>query len=772
MKLYQLLTELKKTHRVNPHDVESKITEAQTKHPDINKRMLIFLRALRQIVRRSEGYCTGTAGCSQTSEYLDEKFGWPRECGTYLSKTMEPLGDHCWNFLSDGSILDVTADQFKEPSYYGIKIITPDNPEYYRYRLEWHEDYHPGGPHPDLEQTEPLQDDPLFKGQLDWDLWDKHRAERKKRWWLQKKYQKSSVPENWQELIKNDPSRPWGNPKYFSQYRGSIWNKRATLKQKPWESDEIFALVKRVFGESGNSNRIEQALAKAESRVVTENRIEYPILFGMEDAVEQVMHDQKMSDGGESKLEFNIQVYGDPYPTEEDEDHRYNDEWLRDWAEEKVNDAASRIEGGLQQNPDTGDLIIYRRIDAPANWPSQILAKNIGIFWAWDARMADAHWSKGGTPYLVTGEVAPEHVDWASSLSLNVSMEEEGEIRLYDETPVKLIDISVRGRPVSSPYKPVPSIFYPRGQIMQASIGESIDTIFKNTLFEITQDELEYFRKIQGEKDPIAFQDRDLKLGRWLEDNGWEQIGSEGTAYSIVYGKESSSWVIKILKSPLPMKEEFHLRCGLKWLRLSQKYNHSNPHLPKVAFVKSFVAPEARSTMDAYSTSPGRTYVAVIERLEELMGSKKSIHEKGYRGNVILDAYHAASIYKLEISSYGGVYDGRMEAVLKVLDAYPEYKKQVLSWHNELPTPEVFDRHSFRDKVFMLSNKAKYSDFIPIIMDEAFKDAVKAKFPLAEAVNMAIGLEMRDGCLNDFHAGNVMVRPSTGQLVITDPTRG
>ena len=210
----------------------------QAKQPAISRRMIGYLRTLRQHVRRDACYDPGTAGCSQSTEFLEARFGWPRMCGTYLSKTLEPLGDHCWNFLADGSIIDITADQFKEPGYGGIKIVRPNNPEYYRYRTEYGVDYYPGGQHPDPAVEEPLPSDPMFTGKYDPEMSNLASAARSKYWWTKKKYMRNKIPNDWQERIQNDPFRHWGNPKIFSKMWSEAQESMQRFKHEHAEWDE------------------------------------------------------------------------------------------------------------------------------------------------------------------------------------------------------------------------------------------------------------------------------------------------------------------------------------------------------------------------------------------------------------------------------------------------------------------------------------------------------------------------------------------------------
>ncbi len=119
--------------------------------------------------------------CSMVSEILSNNFGWEIMGGFYLSKTLEPIGDHVWNMLSDGTIVDATALQFHEDN--DLRIIPPGDPEQKRYRMEWSQDYNPGmsDQYPELKDIE-------WSGEYDVDKSEKLRKEHGKKWWLKKQY--------------------------------------------------------------------------------------------------------------------------------------------------------------------------------------------------------------------------------------------------------------------------------------------------------------------------------------------------------------------------------------------------------------------------------------------------------------------------------------------------------------------------------------------------------------------------------------------------------
>lgn len=132
--------------------------------PGLTPGFIDYLRNLRHLCRIDNG---GGGACHVISEFLENKYGWMRFSGAYLSRDGEVIDSgHLWNYLPDGSILDATADQHGEGN--DIRVITPNDPDYGRYRPEWSEFYHPGmaeynasWPHPHSTEG--------WTGETDWD---------------------------------------------------------------------------------------------------------------------------------------------------------------------------------------------------------------------------------------------------------------------------------------------------------------------------------------------------------------------------------------------------------------------------------------------------------------------------------------------------------------------------------------------------------------------------------------------------------------------------
>ena len=214
------------------------------------------------------------------------------------------------------------------------------------------------------------------------------------------------------------------------------------------------------------------------------------------------------------------------------------------------------------------------------------------------------------------------------------------------------------------------------------------------------------------------------EIVNWLGQRGWERIGDPYTSYSQVFGRDDSSWVIKVLVKGEDMRTDAATRCGLQWLRKSQKA--SNPHYPRVAYIQSVGRLSSKWGDD--HRFDRRSYVAVMERLDEVNPSDVFDVEH-------LDAKEAL-LYMSVLWHFDIGWDRRMDHLVLELDA------------------EV--------------DLGMVASSVPELMEEVFQYAVQVGYPFAVAVADALSL----GCETDLHLGNVMRRRGTGELVITDPVVG
>lgn len=141
----------------------------------LDEAMTAYIRRVRQECRDEE---YGGGMCHQVTEILAYEFGIGRLAVSYLSRDGEVIcAGHYVNLLSDGSLLDGTADQFGEG--HDVRLLRPDDPEYGRIRPEFDIDYTPA-----LYPDELAGWGETWSGEGDWEQQDRLCAARDHGWWV------------------------------------------------------------------------------------------------------------------------------------------------------------------------------------------------------------------------------------------------------------------------------------------------------------------------------------------------------------------------------------------------------------------------------------------------------------------------------------------------------------------------------------------------------------------------------------------------------------
>lgn len=145
------------------------------------------LKEISNIVHLIRSEECGGGQCHNVSAWIQERFGWTRAAGTYLSRDGEVIigGGHYWNILPDGSILDATADQIGEG--HAIRIVDITDPDHERYDMEWYEDYHPKHTDYAIGDGRNKRNPELFTGEMDSDAENRLASERGSHWWIDDK---------------------------------------------------------------------------------------------------------------------------------------------------------------------------------------------------------------------------------------------------------------------------------------------------------------------------------------------------------------------------------------------------------------------------------------------------------------------------------------------------------------------------------------------------------------------------------------------------------
>jgi ribosomal protein S18 acetylase RimI-like enzyme len=108
-----------------PPEESFKMVTSSAKKVDMER-----LKTILKELRDEEG----SGQCHTMADILEHEFGWEKESGFYLyndsKKGHNGHGDHAWNVMKDGTIIDATHDQFGVPD---IAVLKPGMSEYKKY---------------------------------------------------------------------------------------------------------------------------------------------------------------------------------------------------------------------------------------------------------------------------------------------------------------------------------------------------------------------------------------------------------------------------------------------------------------------------------------------------------------------------------------------------------------------------------------------------------------------------------------------------------------
>ncbi len=267
-----------------------------------------------------------------------------------------------------------------------------------------------------------------------------------------------------------------------------------------------------------------------------------------------------------------------------------------------------------------------------------------------------------------------------------------------------------------------------------------------------------------------------MELKNQLEDAGWAKIDDGDTAYSHVYGKPGSPWVVKILKTSRIGKTSTRFQCAMQWYRYCLKNWQSNPHLPRIPFVKTLRATAIGDDGQRKIAKGHFSYVVMLERLELFNPAMYEWRREDPVDNAIMFSVMAAVD-----SLYGKWYneDDQQRAFTTLLRMFTE--QELISLVNKY-SRGFFGEHGggkheqgsdgwFDSLTNAMLASGGWTE-IGMMMSRGIEVAAKQGNKMAIAM-LQIHLSSEDnGCEIDLHTGNVMVRPSTDELVITDPVQG
>lgn len=103
----------------------------------------------------------------------------------------------------------------------------------------------------------------------------------------------------------------------------------------------------------------------------------------------------------------------------------------------------------IYNNIHNDNIHIYRAITVDDDWIEHLQkqGRRLGIYWSYESNGAITHWGNYNKPKtaFITAIINQKYVDWKTTLELNTDpvYSEEKEIRLYKNTPIKILDITV-----------------------------------------------------------------------------------------------------------------------------------------------------------------------------------------------------------------------------------------------------------------------------------------------------------------------------------------
>lgn len=158
------------------------------------------------------------------------------------------------------------------------------------------------------------------------------------------------------------------------------------------------------------------------------------------------------NDSVEGYLDYYIKQYN---LEDEDEDKIRESEGFKEYIksilEDNLNDAKENIYDTFNFD---GNLYIYRAITVDDNWINHLKTegKRLGIYWSWNPDSAETHWGNYKKPNIaiIEAEINEKYVNWLETFNLNMdlSLGDENEIRLFKNTPLKIISITINDKEI------------------------------------------------------------------------------------------------------------------------------------------------------------------------------------------------------------------------------------------------------------------------------------------------------------------------------------
>jgi hypothetical protein len=160
----------------------------------------------------------------------------------------------------------------------------------------------------------------------------------------------------------------------------------------------------------------------------------------------------------EDAIEYILDSYIEENELDEDNENEirnseefYN--YVYDYLENSLNDARENIYDKIDYDSDK--IKIYRAITVDDNWLNHLKSqgKRLGIYWSWSDDGAETHWGDYNkkNEAIIEAEIDEKYINWIETLEMNLhpNFSEEKEIRLFKNTPIKILSITINNEEIN-----------------------------------------------------------------------------------------------------------------------------------------------------------------------------------------------------------------------------------------------------------------------------------------------------------------------------------
>jgi GNAT superfamily N-acetyltransferase len=123
--------------------------------------------------------------------------------------------------------------------------------------------------------------------------------------------------------------------------------------------------------------------------------------------------------------------------------------YIKSIFKDNFNETSHEIDYNIEWYGNKNTITLYRMMTVPDNWLEHLQKQGnrIGEYWSYDEDAAEAHWGKAehNNKALIKTVVDEKYVDWITTLQLGMhpNFRDEKEIRLFKNTPLKIIGLEI-----------------------------------------------------------------------------------------------------------------------------------------------------------------------------------------------------------------------------------------------------------------------------------------------------------------------------------------